>query len=228
MKHLRKFESWDLGHRFSEEEENKENQQLCSGCEQEECSCESKDDETPEYLGKIEDDSDSECEPCETEGEESNRVWGDEEDSSLSGSSIKSFDDFGNRDKEDEFVLPLELEGDHSLTQELYPEGEDEEEGDENLYIESFKAFNEKKAVKSKKDDEEEDEKSTKGKTPKTKKEKELAAKYPPKNKITKGDFIAAAIENKKGNKKEEDKKDDKKPKFGSKEWHEKYGNKKK
>jgi hypothetical protein len=31
-----------------------------------------------------------------------------------------------------------------------------------------------------------------------TQKEKELAAKYPPKNKITKGDFIAAAIENKK------------------------------
>jgi hypothetical protein len=65
-----------------------------------------------------------------------------------------------------------------------------------------------------------------------------LAAKYPPKDKITKGDFIAAAIENKKDNKKEdkkdnkkEDKKDnkkedDKKPKFGSKEWREKYAKK--
>jgi hypothetical protein len=65
-----------------------------------------------------------------------------------------------------------------------------------------------------------------------TTKEKELAAKYPPKDKITKGDFIAAAIENKKkgkeDNKDKEDKKEDKKPKFGSKEWQEKYGKKKK
>lgn len=38
-------------------------------------------------------------------------------------------------------------------------------------------------------------EKDNKGKTPTTKKEKELAAKYPPKDKITKGDFIAAAKE---------------------------------
>jgi hypothetical protein len=75
-------------------------------------------------------------------------------------------------------------------------------------------------------------------KKPTTKKEKELAAKYPPKDKITKGDFIAAAIENKKDKKEDkkdnnkEDKKDnkkedDKKPKFGSKEWREKYAKKK-
>jgi len=68
------------------------------------------------------------------------------------------------------------------------------------------------------------------GKKPSTKKEKELAAKYPPKDKITKGDFIAAAIENKKDNKKEDKKdnkkEDDKKPKFGSKEWREKYAKK--
>ena len=46
-----------------------------------------------------------------------------------------------------------------------------------------------------------------------TKKEKELAAKYPPKDKITRGDIITAAKENadkKKGDKKE-DKKEDKK-----------------
>ena len=46
-----------------------------------------------------------------------------------------------------------------------------------------------------------------------TKKEKELAAKYPPKDKITRGDIITAAKENadkKKGGKKE-DKKEDKK-----------------
>jgi len=50
-----------------------------------------------------------------------------------------------------------------------------------------------------------------------TKKEKELAAKYPPKDKITRGDIITAAKENadkKKGSKKEdkeEDKKEDEK-----------------
>jgi len=73
--------------------------------------------------------------------------------------------------------------------------------------------------------------KKSKGKTPKTEKEKELAKKYPPKDKITRGDFIAAAIENKKKGGKNEDekssKKDEKKPKFGSKEWQEKYGKKK-
>jgi hypothetical protein len=84
--------------------------------------------------------------------------------------------------------------------------------------ISSFRQFEAKKEAKK----------------PTTKKEKELAAKYPPKDKITKGDFIAAAIENKKKDKedkkedKEEDKKDNKKPKFGSKEWQEKYGKKKK
>jgi hypothetical protein len=50
-----------------------------------------------------------------------------------------------------------------------------------------------------------------------TKKEKELAAKYPPKDKITRGDIITAAKENadkKKGGKedKKEDKKEEKKP----------------
>ena len=56
--------------------------------------------------------------------------------------------------------------------------------------------------------------KAKKGDKKEDKKEKELAAKYPPKDKITKGDFIAAAIENKKGkkadNKKEEEKEESK------------------
>lgn len=49
-----------------------------------------------------------------------------------------------------------------------------------------------------------------------TTKEKELAAKYPPKDKITKGDFIATAIENKKKGK--EDKQEDKKDKDNKKD----------
>ena len=81
--------------------------------------------------------------------------------------------------------------------------------------ISSFRQFEAKKEAKK----------------PTTKKEKELAAKYPPKDKITKGDFITAAIENKKKGKenKKEDKdegKKDNKPKFGSKEWREKYAKK--
>lgn len=58
------------------------------------------------------------------------------------------------------------------------------------VYVEKFNSFLEKKSE---------------GKNPKNEKEKELAKKYPPKDKITKGDFIAAAIENKKkGGKKDE------------------------
>jgi len=73
--------------------------------------------------------------------------------------------------------------------------GDDFEESDEeNRHVSSFNQFesNEKKSNKL------------------TKKEKELAAKYPPKNKITRGDIITAAIENA-GKKDKKDKKDDKK-----------------
>jgi len=59
------------------------------------------------------------------------------------------------------------------------------------VYVEKFNSFLEKKSE---------------GKNPKNEKEKELAKKYPPKNKITKGDFIAAAIENKKKGGKEDEK----------------------
>lgn len=55
-----------------------------------------------------------------------------------------------------------------------------------------FKAFLDKKKAEK---EEKEDKKESKGKTPTTKKEKELAAKYPPKDKITRGDIITAAKE---------------------------------
>jgi hypothetical protein len=119
-----------------------------------------------------------------------------------------------------------ESDEDEDFTQTTTDEYESEDEnnmrrkvwGDEVTVekITSFRQFEAKKEAKK----------------PTTKKEKELAAKYPPKDKITKGDFITAAIENKKkgkeDNKDKEDKKEDKKPKFGSKEWQEKYGKKKK
>lgn len=56
----------------------------------------------------------------------------------------------------------------------------------------NFKAFLDKKKTEK---EEKEDKKDSKGKTPTTKKEKELAAKYPPKDKITRGDIITAAKE---------------------------------
>jgi len=99
-----------------------------------------------------------------------------------------------------------------------YEEEEDEERswGDENHTLEKFSTFNEKKASPAqlatrkafadrikgksdKKDDKKEDD--AKGKTPKTKKEKEFAALAEPKDKITFADKIAGA------KKKKEDKK---------------------
>jgi hypothetical protein len=169
MKHLRKFEEYDLGHRFSTPEEEEITPLELN---------EPTGDETDIYSEEERDvEGDEYCAPCEDEdkdpSEEPTKTW-----------------------------------------------------GDENIYVErvvSFKQFEAKN--------------NAKGKTPKNEKEKELAAKYPPKDKITKGDFIAAAIENKKGkkgdnkeekeDKKDNKKEDDKKPKFGSKEWREKYAKKK-
>ena len=126
MKYLRKFEEYDLGHRFSEEEL------------------------TPLELNEPTGDEDEDI-YSDDEEDESTRTWGDE-----------------------------------NITSSIMVEK-----------IVSFKQFEAKK--------------NTKGKTPKTEKEKELAGKYPPKDKITKGDFIAAAIENKKGKKEEDKKGEDKK-----------------
>lgn len=136
MKHLRKFEEYDLGHRFSTEEEIQP-LELDDSFDDERVDIYS--DNSNDY-GDDEDNVD--CKPCsddEDEEDEEPRTW-----------------------------------------------------GDENLYVEKIVSF---KQFEAKKD--------SKGKTPKTEKEKELAAKYPPKDKITRGDFIAAAIENKKTGKKE-------------------------
>jgi hypothetical protein len=144
MKHLRKFEEYDLGHRFSTPEE---------------------EEITPLELN-------------EPTGDETGDIYSEEE-----------------RDEEgDEYCEPCEDE-DEDPSEEPTKTW-----GDENIYVErvvSFKQFEAKK--------------NAKGKTPKNEKEKELAAKYPPKDKITKGDFIAAAIENKKGKKEEDKKGEDKK-----------------
>jgi hypothetical protein len=72
----------------------------------------------------------------------------------------------------------------------------EEESDEEDRHVSSFNQFesNEKKSNKL------------------TKKEKELAAKYPPKDKITRGDIITAAKENAA----KKDKKDDKKEEKGS------------
>jgi hypothetical protein len=71
----------------------------------------------------------------------------------------------------------------------LDEEDEIEELDEKKKLNKGLQAFLDKKAgKKDKKEDKE-------GKIPTTKKEKELAAKYPPKDKITKGDVITAAKE---------------------------------
>lgn len=127
---------------------------------------------------------------------------------------LKKFEnfDFKREDEEKkELIVPnVELEDDNEDEEEKEDAGADED----NMTLEKFSAFNEKKAspaqlaarkafadrIKGKKSDKKDDKKEDddEGKTPKTKKEKELAAKFPPKDKITKGDFIKAAIDNKK------------------------------
>jgi hypothetical protein len=150
MKYLRKFEEYDLGHRFSEEEL------------------------TPLELN-------------EPTGDEDENIYSDDDihsddDSDDEENCVSCGDDESNKD-EDESTRTW---GDENITSSIMVEK-----------IVSFKQFEAKK--------------NTKGKTPKTEKEKELAGKYPPKDKITKGDFIAAAIENKKGKKEEDKKGEDKK-----------------
>lgn len=125
---------------------------------------------------------------------------------------LKKFENFDFQEKE--LVVPADVVNNEE-EDELCPECnckpcecDDAGAYEDDLRLEKFSAFNEKKAKrikgeksekddkKSEKDDKKEDD--AKGKTPKTKKEKELAAKFPPKDKITKGDFIKAAIDNKK------------------------------
>ena len=154
MKYLRKFEEYDLGHRFSEEELTPLELNEPTGDEDEDIY--SDDD--------IHSDDDS------------------DDDSDDEENCVSCGDDESNKD-EDESTRTW---GDENITSSIMVEK-----------IVSFKQFEAKK--------------NTKGKTPKTEKEKELAGKYPPKDKITKGDFIAAAIENKKGKKEEDKKGEDKK-----------------
>ena len=133
MKHLRKFEEYDLGHRFSTPEE---------------------EEITPLELD-------------EPTGDETGDIYSDEE----------------GDEEGDEYCASCEDDTDEDSSEEPTRTW-----GDENIYVERVVSFRQFEAKKN-----------AKGKTPKNEKEKELAAKYPPKDKITKGDFIAAAIENKKG-----------------------------
>jgi hypothetical protein len=103
MKHLRKFENFDFGHRFSHEEEEGELQplELESGYEEEE----------GDLGGEFEDEEDEgECAPCkdEEEGEEE-RSWGDENDLRLE--KVVSFRQFEAKKAKPDF-LDLDKDGD--------------------------------------------------------------------------------------------------------------------
>ena len=132
---------------------------------------------------------------------------------------LKKFEnfDFKREDEEErKLIVPnVELEDDKKDDEE---KKEDAGADEDNMKLEKFSAFNEKKKAtpqqkardafakrikgekSDKKDDKKDDKKEddAKGKTPKTAAEKKLAAKFPPEDKITKGDFIKTAIDNKK------------------------------
>jgi hypothetical protein len=142
---------------------------------------------------------------------------------------LKKFENFT-----EEFIVPEEVVGNELCTCNGKPcvckeEEEEEEEEDprnpkdpgadeDNMKLEKFSAFNEKKKatptpaqkkareefakrIKGEKSDDKKapaKKSDAKGKVPETEAEKKLAAKYGDKKRITKGDFIKAAIDNKK------------------------------
>lgn len=88
MKHLRKFENFDLGHRFSDEEEKIQPIELDNPSHEEE------DIYAEEPTG----DEEEYCEPCASEEDETEetRNWGDE---NITLESIVSFKNFLNEKK---------------------------------------------------------------------------------------------------------------------------------
>lgn len=103
MKHLKKFENFDLGHRFSHEEEEGELQplELEGGYEEEEGELEGEELE-----------GDEECAPCkDEEGDEESeeRSWGDEDELRLE--RVVSFRQFEAKKSKPDF-LDLDKDGD--------------------------------------------------------------------------------------------------------------------
>lgn len=107
MKHLKKFENFDLGHRFSEEEEDTQIQKLGFEEEEECIPCGSDEEEEIGLEGEEEYTFSSEEE--EEEGEEEEKNWNDEEELRLE--KVVSFRQFEAKKAKPDF-LDLDKDGD--------------------------------------------------------------------------------------------------------------------
>jgi len=101
MKHLKKFENFDLGHRFSDEMDEHDNEMEFNDMDSMEDDCEQCDDE----MG---DDYDFESEMDE-ESDREEMDWNDEEDLKLE--RVKSFRQFEAKKSKPDF-LDLDKDGD--------------------------------------------------------------------------------------------------------------------
>lgn len=141
-----------------------------------------------------------------------------------------NFDKFNPEDQDTQFDYPSftanTLPGDGYTTEE--EEEEEEEKEDQEMSckpcISSFDDF--EKGEKDWNDNNSTNPWQGHFESKKKMTKKEIAAVAPPHDKITQRDIIE--MRKKGGKNKEKDKKDsEKKPKFGSEEWHKKYGKKK-
>ena len=160
MKHLKKFENWDLGHRFSEEEEDLQIQKL--GLDEEEgedCKpCAGSDEEEEEdYLFSSEQEE-------EEDSEEEEKDWNDEEELRLE--RISSFRSFNEKKMNPGFKAYLDKQkakkdgkdGDKKDNKKTKPDFLDlDKDGDKKESM--------KKAAKDAKEDDKKEEKGGKGLT---------------------------------------------------------------
>jgi hypothetical protein len=109
MKHLKKFENFDLGHRFSEEEEDTQIQKL--GFDEEEEECKPCGSEEEVELAGFEDEEEYTFSTEEEEGEEGEeeKNWNDEEELRLE--KVVSFRQFEAKKAKPDF-LDLDKDGD--------------------------------------------------------------------------------------------------------------------
>ena len=141
MKHLKKFENFDLGHRFSEEEEDLQIQKLGLDEEEgEECRpCADEEDQEGEYTFSSEE---------EEEGEEEEKNWNDEEELRLE--KVISFRQFEAKKAKPDF-LDLDKDGDKKESMKKAAEDAKSKKDDK------------KDSKDDKKDDKKEDKKEEKG-----------------------------------------------------------------
>lgn len=110
MKHLKKFENFDLGHRFSDEMDEHDNEMEFNDMDSMEDDCEQCDDEMGDdydFESEMGDDYDFESE-MEEDSDREEMDWNDEEDLKLE--RVKSFRQFESKKSKPDF-LDLDKDG---------------------------------------------------------------------------------------------------------------------